>query len=276
VRARPATSEDLLAVRAIAEAYGDLWTTRPDYLDHELRHGRLVVGEEDDRIVAYGAALERSGIDYLADLFVLPPHLGRGAGRAILGELFPQRGDRYTFASSDSRALPLYVRFGMRPFEPVLYLAGERAAATRLGGAPRRLRQVDPMEVVAIDETASGRRRPDDHEFLRSAGATALVGATGGMGYGYVRIVPGRDGGTDALLGPSGVSGDRPLAELVSDLVSWAGQRAERIRVAVLGSFPGLGDLFAAGFRVTDQDTFMASAPGMLDGTRYQPSPVIG
>ena len=164
----------------------------------------------------------------------------------------------------------------MRPFEPMLYLAGESEAGARLGGDAGRLREVDPEEVIEMDQEACGRRRPEDHAFLRAAGATALVRDAGGPGYGYVRIVPGREGGTDALLGPSGVAGEGQLHDLVSSLVAWAARRADHVRVAVLGSYPGLGDLFHAGFRVTDADTFMASAPAMLDGTRYQPSPVVG
>jgi len=276
VRARAAKAEDLLNIRAIAEQYGDRWLTRPDYLDHELEHGRLAVAEEEGRILAYGAALKRGGRDYLADLFVLPPHLGRGAGGAILRELFPEPGERFTFASGDPRALPLYVRFGMRPFEPMLYLAGDPEAAARLGGDTDRLREVDPDDVVEMDHEASGRLRPEDHAFLRSAGAVALAGDAGGPGYGYVRVVPGRDGGTDALLGPSGTTGEGRLPVLVSSLVRWAARRADHVRVALLGSYPGLNDMFDAGFRITDQDTFMATSAAMLDGTRYQPSPVIG
>ena len=51
----------------------------------------------------------------LADLFVEPGRLGTGLGRPLLSALFEDAPVRATFASSDPRALPLYVRAGMTP-----------------------------------------------------------------------------------------------------------------------------------------------------------------
>ena len=51
----------------------------------------------------------------LADLFVEPGRLGQGLGRPLLTALFEDAPVRATFASSDPRALPLYVRAGMTP-----------------------------------------------------------------------------------------------------------------------------------------------------------------
>src|SRR4051794_36144052 len=98
---RPATERDLPACY-------DVWlsteTERPGGAallgagtvlplhEHALYSGRLVVGVEAGEVdgsgvVAFGATLTRSGITYLADLFVRPSHQGRGVGRAMLHSL---------------------------------------------------------------------------------------------------------------------------------------------------------------------------------------------
>lgn len=253
----------------MADAYGDLqrWPTRPDHLDHELEHGRLVVGEDEGRIVGFGAALERGRVTYLADLFVLPDRLGRGVGGAIMGALFPDLGERFTFASSDPRTRPLYTRYGMRPLSRLLYLGAPVAAARSVAEPDLGPAEATAGEVVELDRRASGRERARDLEFLGSLG-TFLVS---GDAYGYVRVV-----GREALLNPTGAADAEGLSSITRALVRHAAERASVVRVAAMESHPALPALLAAGFVVEEFDTYMASRPDLVDGTRYGPSPVVG
>ena len=73
-------------------------------------------------VVGLAAVVERSGVTHLADLFVLPDRFGRGIGGRLLAMILGDATRRTTFASSDPRALPLYVRNGMIPWWPNLYL----------------------------------------------------------------------------------------------------------------------------------------------------------
>src|SRR5438132_1116977 len=89
VEVRPATAADLPGARGVAEAHGDVFEPgRPDNLTHELEQGRLVVAADGPRVVGFGGALERGGVAYLADLFLLPDRLGRGIGAGIMRALF--------------------------------------------------------------------------------------------------------------------------------------------------------------------------------------------
>ena len=58
------------------------------------------------------------GRGFLGSLFVRNDLRGRGVGRTLLEAILSDASGRATFASSDPRALPLYVRFGMRPITP--------------------------------------------------------------------------------------------------------------------------------------------------------------
>lgn len=253
----------------MADAYDDLqrWPTRPDYLDHELEHGRLVVGEDEDGIAGFGAALERGGVTYLADLFVLPDRLGRGVGSAIMAALFPDSGDRFTFASSDPRTRPLYTRYGMRPLSRLLYLAAAATGARRVAGPDLGAAEATAEEVVELDRRASGRERAQDLEFL-GANGTFLAS---GDAYGYVRVV-----GQEALLNPTGAAGAEGLSSITLALVRDSAERASVVRVAAMESHPALPALLAAGFVVEEFDTYMTTRPGLVDGTRYGPSPLVG
>lgn len=266
-------------MREIARLHGDLLagTTQPDTADHELQHGRLIVAVEGDLVLGFGAVLERSGVSYLADLFLLPDRLGRGIGSAIMRELFPDPSERFTFASSDPRALPLYVRFGMLPYTPLLYLCGERSSVMRLPDSKVALEEESLDEVVRMDHRASGRERPEDHTFLHGVGGRAFVARDQGgtLGYGYVRVVPG-ERGPEALLNPTGAHTEKALARTMMALLRHAVALASTVKVAVLGTQTMLPALLSAGFRVQDRDTLMASTPELLDGSRYCPSPVLG
>ena len=127
VAIRPATSADTAAIRGLWVANGaviheggvDMLTP---YLAHLLLTGRVLAAVDDERVVGFGAVVERAGVTHLADLFVDPDRFEQGIGSRLLASLFGDAVLRTTFASSDPRALPLYVRSGMTPLWPNLYL----------------------------------------------------------------------------------------------------------------------------------------------------------
>ena len=93
---------------------------------------------------------------HLAELFVRPDRLGRGIGGRLLTEVMAGNEERVTFASSDPRALPLYVRHGMRSVEPLLYLRGDRRVVGLLPVAGVSVEAADPDDVLGLDARASG------------------------------------------------------------------------------------------------------------------------
>ena len=252
-------------VRAIAASYGNLdeWPARPDALDFELREGALWVALEAGAVAGFAGVLRHGDVAHLADLFVARDRLGEGIGRRLLEAAMPREGVRITFASGDERALPLYVRAGLRPLAPLLYLEGPREGAGRMaGGACAR---VSATDVAQRDAAASGRERPELLAFLAEAGAYALAGERPGA-YAIVRPAP-----TGAWLGPA--------AAEPAELLAFAGAATEahgRAKLAVCGPHPALESLLAAGFRLLGSDTYMASRPDALDMLTYLPEVDLG
>jgi GNAT superfamily N-acetyltransferase len=246
-----AAPEDLPAVRALAGRYGltKEWPSPPDWLDHTLAARGLWVARLQDGIAGFAGVLDDGGVIHLCDLFVDPGRLGRGTGKALLAAAFPRDGARTTFASADPRALPLYVRAGLRPLAPILYLAGVVPGG---GAAAERA----PVETVPAG-------RPAALAFLATTAAYALRHGTGSA---VVRPVPG-----GALLGPA-VGG----AEDVTALAAAASAAHGTVKLAVPGPHPAVGPLLEAGMRVADADTFMATAPGLVDLERRLPHPDLG
>jgi GNAT superfamily N-acetyltransferase len=259
VEVRLAGPADVAGVREIASAYGNLadWPRGPDYLDYELERRGLWVALDADRVVGFAAVLTDGGVAHLADAFVRPDRLGRGIGRALLDAALPRSLTRTTVASSDPRALPLYVRAGMQPFAPVLYLDGS------VGGAPAG-DLVQPAAALERDAAACGRRRPAALAFLERAGAHALV--AGDHAYAVVRPAPGA-----AHIGPA--AGD---AGELAGFAAAATAEHGAVHLALPGPHPALRRLLAAGLRVNDTDTYMGSRADLLDLTRYVPHPDLG
>src|SRR5262245_25973676 len=126
---RPAGEEDLPAIREILAAHGNdgpivVGDVVGPYLRHILRFGRARVAVEDGLVLGFGATIDTGPSVHLADMFVRPDRLGQGIGRPLLMESFGEAGRRTTFASDDPRAIPIYVRAGMRPWWISLYIEG--------------------------------------------------------------------------------------------------------------------------------------------------------
>ena len=260
MRIERAEAGQLDGVRAIAASYGNLdeWPGRPDPLDFELRAGALWVAHEAGAVAGFAGVVRHGEVAHLADLFVARERLGEGIGRRLLDAALPPQGVRITFASGDERALPLYVRAGLRPLAPLLYLEGSRAAEAP-GSRAWRSRGRGPRR---------GRER------ARAAGAAR---------------VPRRGRRLRARRRARGRLRDRPAAPAGAWLGPAAGEPAELLafvgavsaahgsaKLALGGPNPALEPLLAAGFRLLGTDTYMASHPGALDIAGYLPEVDLG
>jgi GNAT superfamily N-acetyltransferase len=259
MRVRRAGADDLAAVREIAESYGNLaeWPHRPDYLDFELEREGLWVALDDDGVAGFAGVLVDGDVAHLADAFVRRDRLGRGVGGALLAAALPRDRALVTFSSGDARALPLYVRAGMRPLAPLIYLTGSIAPAGHVA-------RCEVADLVAADAAASGRERPAALEFLAAGGA---YGLRAGDGHAVIRPLE-----NDARIGPA--AGD---AAAVLALAGAASAEHRTVHLAIPGPHPAVPALLAGGFRVSDAlDTYMTSRPGLHDLERYLPDPDLG
>ena len=135
IRIREATAGDTQAIGRIAIATGqdEEWGgADPAYVGHLLAHGRLVVGEYRGAVTGFGSTVRvgasPAAITMLCDLFVDPRSHGLGLGQAMLAVLWHDSTPRMTFSSLHAHALPLYARYGLDAWWPLLYLAGDVTA----------------------------------------------------------------------------------------------------------------------------------------------------
>jgi hypothetical protein len=270
---------DFAAIGKVAVATGqdEEWAgADPAYLRYLTTRGRLLVAVREGTVVGYGATLRvgagPTAVSMLCDLFIDPRVHGGGIGRAMLTELWRDELRRMTFSSMHALALPLYTRFGVDAWWPLLYLAGEVAALRAPDGWT--VTQSSPEQVAAAEQRWTGVDRAADHQAwaarphgqpaeARRDGELLAAGTIAGHGgeYGLVHLAmaPGASDET---------ARDAVLAVL-------AGLEAPdgRARVCLPAPHPAVRTLFAAGWRNQDMDLFMSSEPGMLDALRAVPSP---
>jgi GNAT superfamily N-acetyltransferase len=274
---RPATIEDVPAIRAILAAHGnDGPVTRFDivgpYVRHLVTRHRALLTEEDGTPVAYGAVVDAGVAIQLADLFVVPDRLGTGLGRPLLAALFGEAPRRTTFASDDPRALPAYVRAGMTPLWPCLYVEGDGGGLV----APAGLEVVAalPEELAALELAWTGVDRLVDHRFWAS------------QADGDPFLVADRDGPVALAVGRARQVSDvrvvdrmlvRPGADPVAPVLAALRRtdRGGRVMTHLFGPSPVLPVLLEHGFHVVDRDQYMASDAGLIDPVRLLPNPAM-
>jgi GNAT superfamily N-acetyltransferase len=246
------------------------------YLEHLVHRATTAVAiGRDASVVGFGGAIEAGphggkATRWLTDLFVHPERREAGAGRAILEHLLGGTSDRMTASTDDRRALSLYIRAGMRPWWPFLYLSGE---AERLPGDDVVIEPADVETTAAWSRTWTGRDRtgdfghyaslPDATGFaIRDAGSVAAVGwarrdrrATGRW-LDHVSIAPDADPVRAALAAWRAAAPDGGL-----------------VRGVVPGPHPAVAPMLEHGLRILDRDTFCATDPGLLDPVRILPNP---
>jgi GNAT superfamily N-acetyltransferase len=243
--------------------------------EHELRSGRLVVAVDGGEVIGFGATLTRSGVVYLADLFVRPAHQGQGVGRALLHSLFDDAPmPRFTFASSDPSARALYSTFGMEPRWTLHYVEG---APVELDADGVVARPGDFEAVVALDRELTKRDRRADLEHERDRlGFKCFVLERAGdvLGYGVVIHpqwwVPWKPNGT--RVAPVIVRDPADArAAAAATMLAARELGATDVTTFVPSEHPALDMLLTNGFTATDADAFMTSNPSLLDPRRYLP-----
>jgi GNAT superfamily N-acetyltransferase len=274
--ARRATPDDIGEIRSILSEHGNDGPTRVHdivgpYIGHLISTARALVVPDGEGLAAFGATVATGRGRHLTDLFVRKDRLGHGLGRPLLDAVFDGEWPRTTFASDDPRAMPLYVRAGMIPLWPCLYLLGSVTSLPRLDAA-LEVESADPSWIDALEQEWNGRRRSTDHAFWgRQADADPFVVLDAGeiiaAGYGRARQI-GPERALDRLL----VRADHePIGPIFAAVRRVA--RDGTVLACLPGPNPAVRPLLEAGFRIQDRDTYMASEPDLVDPARFIPNP---
>ncbi|MFL5686761.1 MAG: GNAT family N-acetyltransferase [Chloroflexota bacterium] len=276
---RPATRADLAAITAILEANDEPVTwpgvDRAPYVEHLLsRPGlRLVVGELDGTVagIAGSIAFGRPDRRFLTDLYVDPRRQSQGLGRRMLDAAMEGATERMTFSSSDRRALAAYIRNGMRPWWPLLYLevdvarlpaaiSGEEARSADVAGTARLSRAWTGID--RTDDFAHYASLPDAVGFI-----VTIDGQHAAVGWACREIAePGR------WLNHATIAPDADPVRAAFGILRAAGSGG-RIGAAVPGPHPAVPHLLDAGVRIGGTDTFCATDRDLLDARPIFPSP---
>jgi predicted N-acetyltransferase YhbS len=245
---------------------------------HEIRTGRLIVAEVDGEIVGFGATLTRSGVLYLADLFVRPDHQDHGIGGRLAHALCAgHHGPSFTFASGDPRAQALYARLGMPAVEPYYYLRADAGRVqpwrsdVELVEAPRR-------ELLDLDLAVTGRNRAVDVDYQSANGATWFLACRRQRPIGVVGVAPmwwSPWHPHGARVGPVLVLDPADLSMAMSAAVDAARHLDPEVDAVTLFISSGsslLAELLGAGFEIDDTDLLMASQRSLIDSSRYVPT----
>jgi GNAT superfamily N-acetyltransferase len=278
---RDAAASDAEAIAGIAIATGQdgEWSgTDPAYVRHLLAHGRLVVAEHRGVVAGFGATLRigtgPAAITMLCDLFVDPGRHGLGLGQAMLGVLWHDRTPRMTFSSLHAHALPLYARYGLDAWWPLLYLSGDVTALRAPAGWTVALASAG--EVAGLERQWTGVDRTADHQawaarpggrpvLAEGAGQAAAVGTVGGAGaeYGIIHLA----------LSPA--CGDDDARDAVLAVLASLDPPGAQARVCLPAPHPAVRALLAVGWHNEELDLYMATEPGLLDPRRAIPSPAL-
>ena len=284
IRIRDAAAADTEAIARVAIATGqdEEWAgADPAYVRHLLSRGRLVVAEYRGAATGFGATIRigagPTAVTMLCDLFVDPRSHGLGLGQAMLATLWRDGTPRMTFSSLHAHALPLYTRYGLDAWWPLLYLSGDVTALTAPAGWA--VMTVTAGEVGGHEQRWTGIDRTADHEAWAARpggrpvvaerdGEPVAAGTVGGAGteYGIIHLAlsPG--------CGDAGAR-DAVLAVLASLDPRGGGPPGGRARVCLPAPHPATRPLLASGWRNDFLDVFMATEPGLLDPRRAVPSP---
>ena len=229
------------------------------------------VATENGRVVAFASTILRGNTHFLSMFWALPSLQSKGVGRRVLTRAFegprpPASAVRCVYASLDTRAQALYLKFGMRPRGMFYLLRGE----PKRSPPPERTVELVPFGEVGetsramlavaarFDRAARAARRDADIRYVMSLpGARFFLVRRGRETLGYAVV------SEKGRVGPAYVSDPRYSAGL-----AWAAKEAARtmnaesLTVIVPGVNAGALDVFlGAGLRTVFFGAWMSAKP---------------
>ena len=280
ITVRDAAPGDTEAIARVAVAAGqdEEWSgSDPAYVGYLLARGRMVVAEHRGEVAGFGATASigtgaAAAITMLCDLFVDPRSHGLGLGQAMLAVLWHDSTPRMTFSSLHAHALPLYARYGLDAWWPLLYLGGE---VTALAAPPGwAVKPATPGAAGALERQWTGIDRTADHQAWagRPGGYPVLAERNGQpMAAGTVAGEGAEYGIVHLALAPGG--GDAGARDAVLAVLAGLDPPGGRARVCLPAPHPAVRPLLAAGWHNDFLDLYMATGPALLDPRRAVPSP---
>ena len=168
--------------------------TRPADIAAALAHLRRTdprgfqVAVKSERVVAFAATILRGNTHFLSMFWALPGLQSQGVGRRVLSRAFdgprpPASAVRCVYASLDTRAQVLYLKFGMRPRGMFYLLKGAPNPSPR----PKHAVELEPVgkpgrtspRILAIaarfDLRFRAARRDADIRFVSVAAGSAVL-----------------------------------------------------------------------------------------------------
>ncbi len=268
---RPAGVSDLVAVSDIASIVdpphdGAEFDTA--YYQHLLRRGRVVVAEESEIVVGYAAVIEVDGAHHLSDFFLHQDLRGRDIGRQLLDAAWQATGrsaPRQTFSSLHPAALSLYVRAGMAPRWPLLYLHGQ---STALPPAQLHVASCDGEEAASYEAEWLGWDRRDEYSYWWRHPEGQIFVVRDGTGPVAVGCCVNHRGAS--TLGRLACADSSVACDAVAASVRWCD---DDVLVSVPGVNPVIPMLMDAGWRVIEHDLYCSSEPDLVDPLRLLPHP---
>ncbi len=238
------------------------WPNRRTLFEHLVATAdEFWVAQEGADIIGYGRSLIRDGVQQLSEFFVAPGRQSQGIGGELFRRAFPDRRARrrLIIATSDSRALPRYLRAGMIPSSPVGYLYGPAKSApvdSDLEFSLLRERSSLPDDLDRIDREVLGFSRRRDHTWF-AGDRSGFVALRDGLvvGYGYV----GASSGPFAALEQTDLPAILGHAEGIA-----AGQQEEFGVELPLSNQAAVAHLLGRGYRLSPfLAHFLSDGPGV-------------
>ena len=259
---RQGNATSTLRVRDMVPGLAHVQSTDPRGFHVALRGGR---------VIAFASTILRGKTHFLSMFWTLPSLQSKGVGRRLLTRAFerpkpPKSAVRCVYASLDSRALALYVKFGMLPRGMFFVLKGRPQRSPR----PKRTVELVPIGEVGktsremltaaarFDRTFRAARRDRDIRFVTSLpGARFFLVRARGSILGYAVLTE------KGRVGPAGVTDPRYGAGLAWAIKEKAREiGAESIAMVVPGGNAGaLGVFFEAGLKIEFLGAWMSSEP---------------
>ena len=229
----------------------------PDYCRHLIAHEHLWVAVADDgTVLGFGGAVDTDGGRLLSDMFVDAQAHGRGVGSSILAAVLAGSAERYTFATTDPAALPLYMRAGMRTRWTLLELSGQLGALGPLDPT-LDVERVDGDAAARAELVLTGSDRSSAHRYFAArADAASFVVSRHGRPVG-VAALGWEEAGAVVRLDHVAVDPSDAIA-----VIGAVGQASggERVHVYVPGSGEVAAHLLAQRFVVDGISLHMATS----------------